>query len=252
MNLDERQASEEMQPSAFRQKINGIFLPIYLGVFLIFTGVATVLGILDAEKYVWLIIAWAVFFVLWLLALFLLIKPWIDRTETEIELKRYAYLFEEPTPILESEVKIAVAEEDIFYTLNDEGFRAEWEQEGEQVFDEIRENLHFVPWDEAEFTLASHNFNRRVHLALAVLFRVEEEGRQNVEEPAYGVYILPITERAFAAICRFGVKERLPLEWRYLFYNPKDAFGQILTKGMIENFRDKDTGKAIEEGKENF
>ena len=70
--------------SPFRKKINCIFLPIYLGVFLVFTATATILGAIDAEKYFSVIIAWVIFFVLWGLSL-IFIVPWINRTETNIE-----------------------------------------------------------------------------------------------------------------------------------------------------------------------
>ena len=64
--------------------------------------------------------------------------------------------------------------------------------------------------------------------------------------------IVPLTEETYQAICAFGLVEKMPIEWRYLFYNPKDAFKQILLKGMLGDFHDVETGKVIKEGEENF
>ena len=237
--------------SPFRKKINYIFLPIFLGVFLVFTLVMSILMAIDEEKFLPVAIAWAIFFGLWVIA-FLFIIPWINRTETNIELERYAWLFAEPAPLDKESVEMYVEEDEISYTLTKEGLRVEWEQQGEQVFDEIRENLHFIPWNEAEFTLASRTLVRRIEFAIGVLFEVEEENRPAGAEKAYGAYVVPLTEEVYRALCAFGLIEKMPIEWRYLSYNPKDAFGQILVKGMIGDFHDVQTGKVIKEGEENF
>ncbi len=237
--------------SPFRKKINYVFLPIFLGVFLVFTMVMSVLMAIDEEKFLPVVIAWAIFFGLWVIAFFFII-PWINRTETNIELERYAWLFAEPAPLDKESVELYVEEDEISYALTKDGLRAEWEQEGEQVFDEIRENVHFIPWKEAEFTLASRTLVRRIEFALGVLFEVEEENRPAGAEKAYGAYVVPLTEEVYQALCAFGLLEKMPIEWRYLFYNPKDAFGQILVKGMIDDFHNAETGKVIKEGEENF
>ena len=245
-----RKKEKEMM-SPFRKKINYIFLPIYVGGFLVFTVVATVLGAIDAEKFFPVTVAWAIFLVLYGLSFFFIV-PWINRTERNLELERYAWLFAEPAPLEKESVELYVEEDEISYTLTKDGLRAEWEQEGEQVFDEARENVHFIPWKDAEFTLASRTLVRRIEFALGVLFEVEEENRPANAEKAYGAYVVPLTEEVYQAICAFGLTEKMPIEWRYLFYNPKDAFGQILVKGMIDDFHDVETGKVIKEGEENF
>lgn len=250
MTTEEIKKMERELMSPFRKKINFLFLPIYLGVFLVFTVVATVLGAIDADKYFPVTLAWAIFFALWGLSL-LFIIPWINRTERDIELERYAWLFQPAAPLGKESVEIYVAEDEITYTLTKDGMRAEWEQQGEQVFDEMRENLHFVPWNEAEFTLASRTVSRRVQFALAVLFEVENAPTQG-DEKAYGGYLLPIDEEVYKAISAFGLVDKMPIEWRYIQYNPKDAFMQILVKGMMDDFHDVNTGKVIAEGEENF
>ena len=92
-----RKKEKEMM-SPFRKKINYIFLPIYVGVFLVFTVVATVLGAIDAEKFFPVTVAWAIFLVLYGLSFFFIV-PWVNRTETNIELERYAWRFAEPAPL---------------------------------------------------------------------------------------------------------------------------------------------------------
>lgn len=247
--LMKKKEAELMSP--FRKKINYVFLPIFLGVFLVFTAVMSVLMAIDEERFLPVAIAWAIFFGLWLIA-FLFIIPWINRTETNIELERYAWLFAEPAPLDKESVHLYVEEDELSFTLTKDGLRVEWEQQGEQVFDEIRENLHFVPWKEAEFTLASRTLVRRIEFAIGVLFEVETESRPANAEKAYGAYVVPLTEETYQAICAFGLVEKMPIEWRYLFYNPKDAFKQILVKGMLGDFHDVETGKVIKEGEENF
>lgn len=250
MTTEEIKKMERELISPFRKKINCVFLPIYLGVFLAFTAVTTILMCVDENKYFPVALAWAIFFALWGLSL-LFIVPWINRTERDIELQRYAWLFNSPAPLEKESVEISVPEDEITYTLTKDGMRAEWEQQGEQVFDDMRENLHFVPWEEAEFTLASRTVSRRVQFALAVLFEVEGMPTGG-EEKAYGGYLLPIDEEVYKAIFAFGLEDKMPIEWRYIRYNPKDAFMQILLKGMMDDFHDVTTGKVIAEGDENF
>ena len=240
---------DKFQPlSPIRKKFLCIFLPIWCTATLIPLIVICVLMAMHGEeKYEPHILIWTAFTLgtgLICLGIFL---PWLNRKEClERELKRFAYLFKDPKPLTETEVKIQVEFVGITYTLTQEGLTAEWEQkeeEGGQVFDEVQENCQFIPWNEAEFLLGTQKGFYCVHIALGIV---------STDPNKDGAYIIPMQEKLFQAICAFGLKEKLDGQWQYLFYNPQDAFKQILKRGRILEMRNKKTGKIFVDKHGNF
>lgn len=231
-----------------RKKFLCIFLPIWCTAAVVPLIVICVLAaIYGEEKYEPHILIWTACTLgtgLTSLGIFL---PWLNRKEAlDRELKRFAYLFNDPKPLTETEVKIQVDFVGITYTLTQEGLIAEWEQneeDGGQVFDEAQENRQFLPWNETEFLLGTQKGFYSVHIALGVV---------STDPNKEGAYILPMQEKLFQAICAFGLKEKLDGQWQYIFYNPQDAFKQILTKGRILVMRNKKTGKIFVDKHENF
>ena len=229
--------------SPIRKKFLCIFLPVWCTAALVPLIVICVLAAMyGEEKYEPHILIWTACVLgsgLTCLGVFL---PWLNRREClERELNRFAYLFKDPQPLTENEVKIQTEFVRMTYTLTQEGLTVEWEQteeEGEQVFDEVQENRQFIPWDKAELLLASQKGGNCVHIALAVASDV--------------VYLIPMQEKLFQAICTFGLKEKLDGQWQYLFYNPQDSFKQILKRGRILEMRNRKTGKIFVDKHGNF
>lgn len=237
--------------SPIRKKFLCIFLPIWCTATLIPLVVICVLMAMHGEeKYEPHILIWTAFTLgtgLTCLGIFL---PWLNRKEClERELKRFAYLFKELKPLTETEVKIQDETTGMTYTLTQEGITAEWEQDEKtegQVFDEVQENRLFLPWDKAELLFASQKGFYCAHIALAIMPSANADVAEDY------VHIIPMQEKLFQAICAFGLKEKLDGQWQYLFYNPQDAFKQILKRGRILKMRNKKTGKIFVDKHGNF
>ena len=57
---------------------------------------------------------------------------------------------------------------------------------------------------------------------------------------------MPMSEELFSAIKGFGLDDNIDDgNWTYLFYNPEDAFRQILKKGRIITMRNKKNGEIF-------
>lgn len=230
--------------SNIRKKFLAIFLPTWLTLTLVPLIVLCVLMAKNGEeKYetaMLIYTACTLFVGLLSLGLF---TPWLNRKEMlPREIARFGYLFKVPKPVTEDEIKIQDEYSYWSFTFTKDGLTAEWEQnkeEGEQVFDEIKENQKFVPWKEAELALATQKTGGIVHIALAVLFDLSADHSQG------DAFFIPVTEDVYRAICAFDLKDKLDSGWAYLFYNPQDAFYQILKKGRIVVMRNKKTGKIF-------
>lgn len=237
--------------SSIRKKFLCIFLPVWFAVTLIPLIILCVLmaenGAEKYEAHLLILIACILGVGLCCLGVFL---PWLNRKEcVERELKRFGYLFKEPNPLTEKEVKIQDDEMGVAYTLTQEGIFAEWKQneQGEgQVFDEVQENSRFIPWEETELMLATQKGFHCVHIALAIFFE------QNTDYTAASAFFIPMQKELYQAICAFDLKGKLDGNWAYLFYNPKDAFGQILTKGRIIVMCNKKTGEVFVDKNGNY
>ncbi len=239
MRLKEQIQFEKQQMHPWRWRLIYIGVPLYL--FLALGGcVAAVLvdvfalGAADGPGILTFVgIGW---FILLSVATILL-SSFITKVELKREMERYGYLLSEPAPLTGETVKINEVD-GVSYTFEKGGITFEWEaEEGGQVFDEMRENLIFVPWEDADLCLATQNAFRRVHIALAIApHDPEAEG---------GAFIIPMSEEVYSAMHAFGLMERTSADWAYLRYNPQDAFKQILAVGRILKMRDRKTGKVF-------
>lgn len=213
-----------------RWKINYVWSPIYCAVVLIpllafdflmlaFDGVFTVL------------------FLVWLgiLLVTALAFPWvfikINKIETEIEVKRFAYLFESAKPLEEEETK--VVDEGLTYLLSKDGVRVIVPVKVEQVFEEVSENSFFLDWRDVELAFASQTHLRRVHIALGVFDRDME----------YPPLFIPMNEAVYQVIEGYKLYEKIGDEWTYLRENTEDAIKQILAKGRIVRKKLEKTGE---------
>ena len=166
------------------------------------------------------------------------------------EKENYAYLFKEPAPLTDEKVVIDYADDNVLFTFEKDGLSVlfkdeETNEDKGQVFDEIPENIVFVPWQHADCFIVTHNENRRVHIGLAVI-------GQNYNEEREDVFVIPIWEKTYEAMHAFGLIKKTENDWIYLHYNPDDAFKQILNSGRVMKIRDKNTGKIIKDEEEFF
>lgn len=237
--------------SPIRKKFCRIFLPIWCTAAIVpLIVICVLMAVYGEEKYEPYMVIWAVCVLgsgLTCMAIFL---PWINRKETvQRELQRFGYLFKEPKPLTENEVQIQVEFYGLTYTLTKDGVLVKWEkteQDGEQVFDEVQENRRFLPWNEVELSLATQKGRYCVHIALAILFD------QTADHASGTAYFIPMHEKLYQAVCAFDLKDKLDSGWAYIFYNPEDAFNQIMKRGRILVMRNKKTGKIFVDKNGNF
>ena len=226
--------------SPLRWKFNHAIMPIWAATLFLPLLAVIPLMILDQEKYFFVFIVWMAWIGIAFIAMLCTI-PFMNKKETQIELERYGYLFKEPK-FIESNT-VTVNDEGIIYTLDRDGAHMEFPmEEGEQVFDEAKENVFYIPWERAELALATQTYLRRIHIAVAVF-------SLDMDAPPFFV---PLTEEVFSMIKMLHLDNKLGGEWAYLFYNPQDAFKQILTKGRIIKMRNKKTGKLFVDAQGNF
>ncbi len=173
-----------------------------------------------------------------------------NREDCQLSKDKYAYLWK--TEFAEGEEFETTDEETgMTYTVQKDGLKAVFPifEEYEQVFEEVAENVEFIPWSRTRLALATCNTFFSVKLALAVLdvgtAQIEEDGEASYEEP----FIIPMSEKLVCAVKSFGLEEKTCENWAYLFYNPDDAVRQIYKKGYIRVKRDKNTGKKNTLGK---
>ena len=237
MHLLERLKKEKEEMHPLRWKLSYIGLPVYL--LLSLTPFLVAIPFMENEQTAiilgvsclgWFFLCSAVTYALTL---------WTDSRIVNFEKERYGYLFRTPNP-LEKE-SIEVLDEDLRYTLHKEGARLELlGVEREQVFDELRDNVFFVSWERAEFALATQTYLGKIYFALAII-------SLDFDVPPFFV---PFNEEVYAFIKEKGFDKRLEEDWEYLFYNPDDAFKQILKKGRIVKYRDKKGEKPFREPNE--
>ncbi len=253
MNIKETVQEEKLPMSPVRKKFIWIALPIWVA----FTVLPLILiGILigvNEQKYEWLIIVWVATVCVVGLLFLCFGTRWLTKKETEFELEHYAYLFKKSGV---SDVETYAYEDrevGMTYTLTKEGVKAEWPEEGEQVFDDVKTNVRFLAWEDAEVSLATHNHMRRAHIALAIFPSFDSDIEQSQKHADMGMVILPMTEGLFAAIRAFGLDEKtFSADWSYLFYNPTDAMKQIVSRGRILTMCNKKTGKIFVDKRGNF
>lgn len=236
-----RKEKEKMTP--LRRKINYRVVPIYLGAVIGTLAIVMTLLIINEQKFMPVFFVWLGVFAATAIG-FLACLPAITKKETELELESFSYLFSPVVP-LETD-SVTIEEEDILYTLTKDGVRVEVPekvllQNGEyagQVFDEVKENTFFLSWENTNIFLATSSVYRRVRIALGI-FSTDPQTED-------AMLFVPISSDVFRAVKTFGLETYIQDgSWDYLFYNPQDAFKQILTKGRILIMRNKKTGKVF-------
>lgn len=237
MRFLQKRKLEKEQMHPLRWKMLYIGLPLYflLGFGAFIGGILVDVFVLGAEDGPGLLTFIAVGIFIICSALLLILSSKITKMEVREEMQKFAYLFEEPTP-LESETFVEKLDDiGVTYTLDKNGIRIEWEaEEGGQVFDEAQENRLSFEWHEVDLCLATQAIFRRAQLALAFLPRTNPVA-----------FILPMNENVYRAMHTFNLMEKTAEDWAYLQYNPEDAFMQIIAFGRILKMRDKKTGKKI-------
>jgi hypothetical protein len=104
---------------------------------------------------------------------------------------------------------------------------------GEQVFDEVKENEFFLPWDDVEIALATDNYARRVRFAFAVIDVSKQSADGGYIPTEKDVHFLPLEEELIGFARKFGIESKVSVEWRYIRMHPRDAFRQIMERGYI-------------------
>jgi hypothetical protein len=227
-------------------------LPLYL---LVSLGGSSAMALLDVFVFsadhepTWLTVFGMIWFLL-VSAIMLMLSACIDNIEVQAEKEHYAYLFQTPAPLTEEKVEIDYTQDRVQFSLDKDGLLVRFQDEEmfkgvEQVFDEVPENVVFVPWQDADCFIVTHNENHRVHIGLAVIGENQNEEREDV-------FVLPMWEKTYAAMHAFGLMQKTEKDWMYLHYNPDDAFKQILRSGRVLKIRDKNTGKVIKDEDEFF
>lgn len=225
-----RNKKESMSP--FRWKVMTVGLPLYIVLSLLL--IAVFVRQASAEKVE------AVAVIVWLACLVFVnigmafLSMRLTKEDGKFEMQRFSYLFEKE--LLFEEEQLIVADEELAYTLEKEGVKLEFPDEGAgQVFDEARENVFFIPWERAELALASQSVRRHVYLAVAV-FSMDED---------MVPFFIPLDEKVCAFMKKNGLDKKMDGNWTYLTYNPEDAFKQLVTKGRITKMYNKKTGKMF-------
>lgn len=240
MTLKEKREQRKASMSPFRWKILTVGLPLY--VLLLLFPAPIIIGLLAAKNDAGIIVAyaWIPWMVLVNVAAFVLLAL-ATKVDVKIEMERFSYLFKEPEPF--EEESLTVTDEDLVYTLDKDGVQLEFpDEEAGQVFDEAKENVFYIPWERAEFALASQSINRRVYLAIAV-FAMDDD---------LVPFFIPLDEKVFAFMKKTGLDKKMDGNWTYLTYNPENAFKQLVTKGRIVKMYNKKTGKLFVDGRGNF
>ncbi len=230
-----KKMKENMSP--FRWKMMTVGEPIMLGV-LFAPGVVALLlfafGLETAGFYA--TIVWIGLMVLEIIGALVFLLPWLNKQDVKIEMERSAYLFKEPKPFHED--SLTIVDEDLIYTLDKEGVKLEIPgEEGEQVFDEAKNNVFYIAWERAELHLASQAISRRMYLAMCVF---------DIDADEQLPFFIPIDEDVYAFMKKHGLDKKMDGYWQYLTYNPEDAVKQILLQGHIVRFYDRKTGKRID------
>ena len=227
------------------------FQRVHCVIFIIWTVLmvvgAAVCCIIDFAKLWWIGLLCVLGIVSGVLV-FLNIKSKVEYYEAVDELERLSYLFKaaelSPDDLLEVE---GLEEDGVDFVLSKDGVRVKLREGGQQVFGDGMDDGKFYAWDELDLFVASSNEFCRVNLGLAIMSKqptgfVDDE----VVEDDEVFYILPMCKNLSLALHAFCY-EKLELDWLYIFYQPLDAFLQIIKKGRIDKFLDRESGEELTE-----
>lgn len=180
---------------------------------------------------------------------FIVLKRKTDYYEAVDELERLSYLFKAATLEDDETLEVEGLEEDgVDFVLSKDGLRVKLREGGDQVFGDGMDDGKFYAWEDLDLFLASSNEFFRINLGLAVMSKqpegfIDEEEAVNEEEV---FFILPMCKNLALALHAFCM-DKLELDWLYVFYQPLDAFLQIMKTGRIEKFKDRETGEELTE-----
>ena len=197
-----------------------------------------VLGSVDKPS----VLTWVgvLFFVL-VSVVFVLLSEKITKLEVQDAMDEYSYLLTDGAPLETDTVEICNQLDEFSYTVNREGVTVKKpHEEGEQVFDEVKNGVLFMPWDRTDVLIVTSNLYRRARFAVAVINKDAE-----TEEDA--IFFIEMRQDLYQALYAFGLAEHVEEDLKYLRYNPKNALKQIVGVGRVVTLRDKDTGKRINE-----
>lgn len=230
MSLKEKIKREKAEMNPIRFRLNYYVCTAFVvGILLSVISIAVVAELAKPE---WLCLIPAGV-ALALVIVLLIISAVVVKKEEKTELKRWAYLFKGDLVFEGETLETDDPETGIKYLLSQKGMKIILPKAEEQVFDEVKENEFFMPWSDAELVVASDNFARRVRLAFAVVdvsgLSVDGEYVPTDNE----VHFLPLEESLVAFFRKYGLEEKLSIEWRYIQRQPLDAFRQILAWGYI-------------------
>ena len=228
--LREIRKREREETNPIRYKMNHYGNPIFFTLIVAaLLSIAFVGELADNELWCLLPAGLAVALLVTLVA----VSETVRKIELKTELKRWGCLFKTEIPFDGELLKTDDPETGLEYELTPKGMKVILPIQGEQVFDEAQENEYFIPWDDIEIAVATDNFARRVRFAFAAI----DVSRQSVDgeyiPSEWDVHFLPLEEELIGFVRKFGLEEKLSVEWRYLQKQPRDAFRQILEKGHI-------------------
>ncbi len=234
---------EEMNP--IRYKMNHYGNPIFFTLIVLALLSIAIVGE-RATNELWCLLPAGV--TVLLLGTLVAVSETIKKKELETELKRWEYLFKTDVSFEENLLHTDDVETGIEYDLTPKGMKVILPIKGEQVFDEVKENEFFLPWDDVEIALATDNYARRVRFAFAVIDVSKQSADGEYTPTEKDVHFLPLEEELIGFLRRYDLERKVSVEWRYLQRQPSDAFRQIMEKGYIATLIDEN-GKRVKREK---
>lgn len=251
MGLRQIIAEEKKEMSPIRFQMNYVGIPLYLAVALLSVLAIVPIGIASEQNEsvaIWVILPLAVF--VGATVAILLLGAAVAKKEIEIEYERWRFVWEEKEPFEGDVLETVDVETGVQFSVTKSGVKIIHPTKKQAVFEEVEENVKFVPWEDTDLILATDNYLRRVRLALAMADVSARSANGEYEPSINDVYFLPLCPNLTALLRTFGLEERIAPEWHYLQYNPRDAVTQVLNRGYIKKFRSKDGDRLrIENGR---
>ena len=240
MGLKQIIAKEKQEMSPIRWRMNYVLIPIYLVVMLLSVAAIVPIGIASESNKavtIWVLLPIGIFVAA--TAAILVMSAYIVKKENEIEYERWKFIWESKEPFEGDELETVDVETGIKFSVSRSGVKIIFPTKTESVFEEVEENVKFLPWEDTELILATDNFLRRVRFAVAMA-DVSARSVDGEYTPTFDdVYFLPLCPDLVALLRTFGVEERITVEWHYLQYNPREAIKQVLMYGYIRRLKGK-------------
>lgn len=239
--------NERMTPR--RKKFNVIGILLLVLWTLITVGAACVCMSLDFNEFWWLALLCFLATISGVVV-FIGLKRKTDYYEAVDELERLSYLFKQVHLTGDEQLEVEGLEEDgVDFVLSKDGIRIKFREAGEQVFDDGMDDGKFYSWDDLDLFLAASNEFFRINLGLAILSKQPVRfvnGEDQTDEDDDIFFILPLCPNLALALHAF-CWDKLSLDWLYVFYQPLDAFLQIMKNGRLQSFKDRESGEELTE-----